>query len=130
MQNYEYLNDYKQYWETEDVADKIILHVAPAVDTLNSLIQTGHENSFDFAYVDADKGNYPIYYELTYALLKQGGVMVFDNMLRDGKVIDDTDQKDDTNAIRKLNRCIHKDSRVEASLLPVGDGINIVRKIK
>lgn len=125
----EYLNGYQHFWDEAHVAHKIKLQISPATDTLKKLISDGHNNTFDFAYIDADKENYMEYYKLSYQLLRKGGVMVFDNMLWSGNVINSHDNEQSTIAIRTLNNHILHDDKVEASLIPVGDGINIVRKI-
>jgi len=125
----EYLNGYQQFWSDANVAHKIKLNIAPATETLKKLLSDGHNNTFDFAYIDADKENYMEYYKLSYQLLRKGGVMVFDNMLWSGNVINSHDNEQSTIAIRTLNNHILHDDKVEASLIPVGDGINIVRKI-
>ena len=123
----EYLQDYKHYWQKLKVDHKIQLKIAPAAETLDQLIQQ-NITSVDFAYIDADKESYAIYYEKMLKLLKPGGVIVFDNMLWSGAVADEGNQETSTIKIRELNDIIHQDNRVEASLLPIGDGINIVRK--
>jgi caffeoyl-CoA O-methyltransferase len=125
----EYLNGYQYFWDNDDVSHKIKLKISPATETLKALISDGHENTFDFAYIDADKENYMEYYQLTHQLLKKGGVMVFDNMLWGGRVINLNDNDKSTIAIRNLNKYILNDNTIEASLLPIGDGINIIRKL-
>ena len=125
----EYLHQYKTYWDKANVAHKIQLKIAPAVDTLNLLLEEGHRESFDFAYIDADKENYLEYYKLTYQLLRTGGIMVFDNVLWGGEVTDLQNRDSQVVAIRALNDHVHHDDSVEASLLPIGDGVNIIRKL-
>ena len=123
-----YLENYKKHWDKAGVAHKIKLQIKPAIDSLKILEQE-HINTFDFIYIDADKESYDIYYQLCYNLLKTGGVMILDNMLRGGKVVDKTNTNKSIEVIRRCNKLIKADSRVEAVLLPVGDGINIVRKV-
>lgn len=123
-----HLQGYKSYWHEAGVFHKIDLRINPAKISLAQLSEQGQDQSFDFAYIDADKESYPDYYEYILQLLSPGGVAIFDNVLWKGQVADPENHKPSTTAIRDLNDTIHKDNRVEASLLPVGDGINIVRK--
>ncbi len=118
----------RRYWAEAGVADKIDLRLGPAVDTLDALLSDGGADTFDFAFVDADKENYDAYYERALALLRQGGLMVIDNVLWSGAVADPNQKDADTNAIRALNAKLHGDQRVSLSLLPVSDGITLARK--
>lgn len=118
----------REYWQRAGVADKIDLRLAPAADTLQSLLEQGQAGRFDFAFVDADKTGYEGYYELCLELLRPGGVMLLDNCLWGGRVADAGDQDEDTRAIRALNDKIAKDTRVDATLVPVGDGVYLVSK--
>lgn len=118
----------RRYWEEAGIADRIRLHLGPAMETLDDLLDAGEAGSFDFAFIDADKGNYLNYYERTLQLLRPGGLIVIDNTLWSGDVADPEKQDDDTVAIRILNEFIHRDDRVEMSLLPVADGLTLVLK--
>ncbi|UCC57059.1 MAG: class I SAM-dependent methyltransferase [Gammaproteobacteria bacterium] len=118
----------RRYWEEAGIADRIRLHLGPAMETLDDLLDTGEAGRFDFAFIDADKGNYLNYYERTLQLLRPGGLIVIDNTLWSGDVADPEKQDDDTVAIRILNEFIHRDDRVEMSLLPVADGLTLVLK--
>ena len=118
----------RRYWAEAGVADKIDLRLGPAVDTLDALLADGGADTFDFAFVDADKENYDAYYERALALLRQGGLMVIDNVLWSGAVADPEQQDADTSALRALNAKLHGDQRVSLSLLPVSDGITLARK--
>ncbi|GJM06791.1 MAG: O-methyltransferase [marine bacterium B5-7] len=118
----------KQFWEMGKVADKIELKLAPATQTLDGLLTNGEQSTFDFAFIDADKQNYITYYEKSLALLRTGGLIAIDNVLWGGKVADLSIQDEDTVAIRKLNSFILNDERVTLSMLPVGDGLTLVRK--
>ncbi|MCP5356912.1 MAG: class I SAM-dependent methyltransferase [Pseudomonadales bacterium] len=118
----------RDYWQRAGVADKIDLRLAPAADTLQALLDAGEASSFDFAFIDADKTGYETYYELCLKLLRPGGVIALDNCLWGGRVADAGDQDEDTRAIRALNDRIAADSRVDASLIPVGDGVYLVSK--
>jgi predicted O-methyltransferase YrrM len=116
------------YWQEAGVAEKIDLHLGPALDTLQHLVATGAGETFDFAFIDADKANYPNYYELCLRLVRPGGAIGIDNVLWYGKVADPTVTDSRTEILRQLNRAIHQDDRVEISMLPIGDGLTIARK--
>lgn len=118
----------KEYWRLAGVENKIDLRLAPALDTLQALLDNGEAHTFDFAFIDADKRNYAHYYEKALALLRPGGIIAIDNVLWDGKVADATIQDADTCAIRELNATLHHDERVTISLLPLGDGLTLARK--
>ena len=115
----------KKKWEQAGVAHKINLRLAPAVDTLDALLADGQEGSFDFAFIDADKTNYPAYYEKCLKLVRKGGVIAIDNVLWGGSVIDSERNDEDTKAIRKLNEFIANDKRVSLSMVPIGDGLTL-----
>ena len=117
-----------RYWQEAGVEDKIDLRIAPAIDTLKDLVDSGEADSFDFALIDADKENYTRYYEKVLELLRVGGLMLVDNVLWGGKVADPTNSDDSTVAIRTFNQKVHQDDRVFLSMLPVGDGMTLVRK--
>ena len=119
---------YKHYWEEAGVSNKIELIIKPAIEGLAD-IGFKHKGEIDFIYVDANKWQYNLYYELGYKLLRKGGIMVLDNMLREGKIIDHTIKRRSFEATRQMNDFIRQDARVESVLLPVGDGISMVRKI-
>ncbi len=116
------------YWREAGVADKIDLRIAPATETLQSLIDGGMQESFDMIFIDADKENYDAYYELGLTLLKPGGLALIDNVLWSGRVADPANMSEDTVSVRALNEKIHADERVTMSLLPVGDGLTLARK--
>jgi predicted O-methyltransferase YrrM len=116
------------YWQEAGVAEKIDLRLGPALDTLQHLVATGAGETFDFAFIDADKANYPSYYELCLRLVRPGGAIGIDNVLWYGKVADPTVTDSRTEILRQLNRAIHQDDRVEISMLPIGDGLTIARK--
>jgi len=117
----------RRYWLEAGVAERIDLHLAPALDTLRDLASSGR-GTYDFAFIDADKGNYSAYYEACLDLLRPGGLIVLDNMLWSGRVADSGHHDTDTDEIRALNAKIDIDGRVDASLLTVGDGVMLVRK--
>lgn len=118
----------RRYWKEADVEHKIDLRLRPALETLRQLIGEGRGNSFDLAFIDADKSNYQAYYDCALELLRPGGLIVADNVLWHGKVIDPAEQDTDTTAIREFNRRLQNDDRVTISLLPLGDGLTLARK--
>jgi O-methyltransferase len=117
----------RKYWEKAGVADQIELRLAPGVDTLKALAKEGRKGQFDMAFIDAWKPDYDAYFELALPLVRGGGLIVFDNMLWGGKVADPSVRDEDTRAVRALNQKIAGDSRVDAVLLPVGDGMTLAR---
>ena len=118
----------RRYWKEAGVDNKIDLRLGDALDTLDSLIEAGDESAFDFAFIDADKVNYPNYFERCLALLRRGGLIAVDNVLWGGSVINPEKQDDDTLAIRTFNNQLKDDSRVDISLVPIGDGLTLARK--
>jgi caffeoyl-CoA O-methyltransferase len=118
----------QRYWRDAGVADKIELRLAPAIDTLDALLDEGAAERFDFAFVDADKENYGHYYERVLKLLRAGGLAAFDNVLWHGSVHDDAIQDNDARAIREFNARLHIDERVWLSLVPIGDGLTLALK--
>jgi len=118
----------RRYWKEAGVDHKIELRLAPAVETLDILIENDLGNSFDFAFIDADKAGYKSYYERALALLRPGGLIAVDNTLWNGSVADMNNQTEDTKAIRELNELIHADERVDMSQLPIGDGLTLALK--
>ena len=118
----------RPFWREAGVEGRIHLHIAPALDTLDNLIEQCRAGYFDMAFVDADKTNYLNYYERCLTLLRRGGLLLFDNTLWDGAVADPGVQDDDTRALRELNDTLHKDERVSISLVPIGDGLTLARK--
>ncbi|MBW4547039.1 MAG: class I SAM-dependent methyltransferase [Symplocastrum torsivum CPER-KK1] len=124
----EYTNIARRYWQQAGIADKIDLHIAPAQETLKSLLAEGQAGTFDFAFIDADKSNYEIYYELALELVRPGGLIIVDNVLWSGRVADAQVQDNRTNAIRSLNQKLHQDQRVTLSLVPIGDGLTLALK--
>jgi len=117
----------RRYWIEAGVAGRIDLRLAPALDTLRDLLRDSRSR-YDFAFIDADKDSYDAYYEACLELLRPGGLIVLDNMLWSGRVADPNHHDTDTDAIRTLNTKIHSDTRVDTTLLTVGDGVMLVRK--
>jgi predicted O-methyltransferase YrrM len=124
----EYTQVARRYWARAGVAKKIDLRIAPAAQTLDSLIASGESGKYDFAFIDADKTGYPRYYEQCLELLRPGGTIALDNMLSRGRVLSEMLEDPDPAALRKLNEFIHKDERVEPILLPIGDGLTLAVK--
>jgi predicted O-methyltransferase YrrM len=118
----------RKHWEKAGVADKIDLRLAPALQTLDALLGSGADETFDFAFIDADKVNYGAYYERCLRLLRRGGVVAIDNTLWSGAVADPGARDADTEAIRALNEAVHRDERVDMALLTVGDGLTLAMK--
>jgi len=120
----------RQHWEKAGVAGKIELRLAPALDTLKDLKREGWTGGFDFAFIDAAKSEYDAYYERTLRLVRKGGMIAIDNMLWGGAVADPKVKDADTRALRALNAKIAGDRRVDAVLLPVGDGMMLARRLR
>jgi predicted O-methyltransferase YrrM len=118
----------KKYWQLAGVNDSIDLRLAPALETLRILIDAGHTGHFDLVFIDADKVNIRNYFEHSLILLKAGGVVLIDNVLWSGRVIDDSDESDDTCSIRRFNEFLLHDERVDICMIPIGDGLTIARK--
>lgn len=124
----EYTNIAQRYWSEAGVSSKIDLHLAPAIETLQTLRKDGAAERFDMAFIDADKASYDAYYEHCLALLRQGGLIIVDNVLWGGSVVDPDKQDEDTCAIRAFNQKLLADQRVDISLVPIGDGLTLARK--
>lgn len=118
----------RRYWKEAGVEQKIELKLAPALETLDGQLKVGEAGSYDLAFIDADKSNYSGYYERILKLLRPGGLVLVDNVLWDGAVIDKKDKSEDTVAIRAFNEALQRDERVDLSMLPIGDGLTLARK--
>jgi len=118
----------KRHWEKAGVAAKVDLRLAPALGTLDALLAAGEAGRYDFAFIDADKGNYPGYYERCLTLVRAGGLVAIDNTLWNGWVADAAHQEDDTRAIRAFNDALLADRRIDLSLVPIGDGMTLALK--
>jgi predicted O-methyltransferase YrrM len=116
------------YWQRAGVSDNIKLHLQPALQTLDELLQQGGAESFDLAFIDADKENYGLYYERSLQLLRPGGLILIDNVLWEGGVIDDANQDIDTVAIRTLNAALKIDARIDLAMVAVADGLTLAVK--
>jgi caffeoyl-CoA O-methyltransferase len=115
----------RRYWERAGVADRIELRLGPAADTLAALPD---DTSIDMAFIDADKSGYRTYYEAIIERMPSGGLVVVDNVMWHGQVVDPDDTSVDTVAIRDFNDHVAADDRVEAAMIPVGDGLTLARK--
>ena len=124
----EYTAIAKDFWERAGVSEKIDLRIAPALETLDQLISEDETGSFDLAFIDADKRNYENYYERALRLLRPGGLILIDNVLWSGKVVDPTITDKQTQAIREFNQKLHQDSRISLSLIAIADGLTLVLK--
>lgn len=118
----------KTFWETAGVLKKIDLKIAPALTTLNKLIDEEQAGTFDFAFIDADKSNYIHYYEAVLTLLKPGGLAAIDNVLWEGTVANPDNQDNVVKSIRAFNEHVFQDKRVEISMVPIADGLTLARK--
>ena len=119
----------RRYWAEAGLQERIDLRLGPARATLGQLLREGRAGAFDFAFIDADKTGYDAYYEACLELLRPGGIIAIDNVLWGGAVADPSNTTDDTLALRALNVKIRDDSRVDACLVSVGDGVMLARKL-
>ncbi|MCU0526972.1 MAG: class I SAM-dependent methyltransferase [Elainella sp. Prado103] len=124
----EYTATAQRYWELAGVSAKINLQIAPALETLDRLLAEGQANSFDLAFIDADKSNYPYYYDRAVQLVRPGGVIAIDNVLWSGRVADPAVTDHRTQTIREFNQRVYEDDRVLPCLLPIADGLTLVLK--
>lgn len=124
----EYTAVARRHWAAAGIAGKIDLRLAPALQTLDALLADGGSGSFDFGFIDADKGGYAAYYERLLELLRPGGLIAVDNTLWGGDVADPGNHDPDTVAIRKFNEKLKSDERVDLALVPIGDGLTLARK--
>ena len=118
----------KEYWREAGVIDKISLHLGPAIETLNGFLSEGRQESFDFAFIDADKSGYVEYYEKCLQLIRPGGLIAIDNVFMLGKVVDDQENSLGIRTIRQLNEKIKQDDRITYCIIAIGDGVTLVNK--
>jgi predicted O-methyltransferase YrrM len=118
----------RRYWRKAGVDHRIDLRIAPALETLDALIADDGRGTFDFAFIDADKENYMAYYERCLELMRSGGVIAVDNVLWSGSVADPADTDADTEAIRAFNAELHRDERIDLSMVPIADGLTLAVK--
>jgi len=125
----EYTDYGRAAWIEAGVADRIELRLAPALQTLDALLADGKAGTVDLIFIDADKPNYSHYYERALRLLRTGGLVLIDNVFWNGQVINAAERGDDTLAIRAINERVRSDPRVHASMVPIGDGLTMARKV-
>ena len=118
----------RRYWAEAGVADRVDLRLGPALETMDALLAGGAEGTFDFAFIDAHKKEYPDYHERVVRLLRSGGLAAYDNVFWDGGVIDESMQDEETLGVRRLNERLAADERVSIAMLPVADGVTLARK--
>ena len=119
----------QKYWRMASVDDKINLHIAPAIETLDGLINKGFEGAYDFSFIDADKINYQHYFEKSLVLVRKGGIIAIDNVLWGGRVLNSSDTEPATRAIQEFNKKLYNDHRVQLTMIPIGDGLTLARKL-
>ena len=125
----DYIAVAEPFWKDAGVRDKIDLRIAPATETLDAMITAGETGDYDFAFIDADKPGYPEYFERCLALLRVGGMIAVDNIFMDGNAADPDTTSENAQAMRKFNAMLKDDTRVELSLIPIGDGLMLARKV-
>ena len=118
----------RRYWDEAGLAGRIELRLAPALETLAAMQGEVIDGQFDLIFIDADKANYPAYFEHALRLLRPGGLVLFDNTLWSGRVLETAPDSVDTRAIQALNLALRDDGRIDLSLLPLGDGLTLCRK--
>ena len=126
--NAEWTSIARRYWKEAGVDRKVDLRLRPALETLDQMLAEGAAGTFDFAFIDADKANYANYYERALVLLRPGGLILVDNVLWSGRVIDSAVKDKDTAAIRDFNSKLHNDDRIWLSMLPISDGLTLACK--
>ena len=119
----------KKYWTRAGLDDRIRLELGDAAASLQDLVDAGQTGTFDFIFIDADKQNYTLYYEQSLKLLSAGGLIAVDNTLWSGDVANPENDEPGTRAIRRFNEMLKQDDRVDISLVPIGDGLTLVRKV-
>jgi caffeoyl-CoA O-methyltransferase len=124
----EYAAIARGWWEEAGADLKIELRLGPALDTLDELLHAGEADSFDFAFVDADKEGYREYYERCLRLVRPGGLILFDNTLWGGAVADPEATDEATGSLRAFNDLLHDDERIDLSFLPLSDGLTLARR--
>ena len=124
----EYTAVARRYWQEAGVADRIDLRLGPAVETLDWLIAQGESESFDFAFIDADKPSYEAYYERTLQLIRPGGLIALDNVLQNGRITDHASEDVGVQTMRRLNAALLEDDRIDLCLVPIADGVTLAMK--
>ena len=124
----EWTNVGRRYWQEAGVEDKIDLRLKDGIEALEELLESGAKGTYDLAFIDADKENMGRYFDYCLKLLRPGGLVIVDNVLWSGDVINPEDQRNNTKAIRRFNDAIKDDDRVFYSFIPVGDGLILAQK--
>ena len=124
----DYTNIAQRYWKKAGVENKITLLMGPAVISLEDLVRQKKKSLFDFIFIDANKKDYDTYYEYALKLLKPSGLIALDNMFWGGRVLDQNDSEKSTIALRQLLKKLHRDDRIDFSLLPIDDGLALAVK--
>jgi predicted O-methyltransferase YrrM len=118
----------RRFWAEAGVSDRIEVRLGPALGTLDALLADGRAGTFDYAFVDADKSEYPAYYDRVFELIRPGGIMLWDNVLWGGEVIHPEVDDPGVRGIRELNQRLATDQRISVAMLPLADGVTLVRK--
>ncbi|MCP1675104.1 putative O-methyltransferase YrrM [Natronocella acetinitrilica] len=118
----------RRYWDEAGVGGKITARIGPALEAVAMLLED-HEAGFDFIFIDADKANYPRYFELCVELIHPGGLILVDNVLWSGRVVDGDDHSADTEGIRAFNRLVRDEPRVDHCVIPLADGLTLARRL-
>jgi predicted O-methyltransferase YrrM len=126
--NEEWTSVAKKYWAEAGLSHKVDLRLAPAIETLDSLLAENLASSFDFIFIDADKENYDDYYEKSLKLLRTGGLIAVDNVLWSGRVLESVQYDPETSAIKAFNRKLLDDDRISLSMVPIADGLTLALK--
>lgn len=126
--NEEFTNLAKTIWQNAKVANKIELRIGKALSLLKLLAAQSHDK-FDLVFIDADKTNNKQYYEMVLPMVRPGGVIMIDNVLWSGRVIDGDNDQPNTIAIREFNQYLYHDKRISITMLPLGDGLTLATKL-
>ena len=119
----------RKYWKDAGLSHKIDLRIGPASEALDTLIAQGFSETYDFAFIDADKPAYPVYFEKSLTLVRRFGLIAIDNTLQHGRLLDPANREANTIAIRDFNLQLHQDSRVMLTILPIADGLTLAVKL-